>query len=192
MSFVPVKAYLCAFRSNFIGRPGVMSVTHRHGTTTRFVPGNSVHIRMFGTVDSTTSDEVSKQQKLQDLINVYQMKGQVGPLDRSKLKSVLESLNGTQLSEPGSRKVFDDTMKFPTEFMIKVVGLNEPEFVTDMLGIVKKCLNTDHSQNFPFSTRETAGGKYVSLTVNPVFQTAEELYATYEAIGKDKRVKMTL
>ena len=149
-------------------------------------------LRMFGTVDSTTTDEVSKQQKLQELINAYQTKGQVGTLDRSKFKSVLESLNSAQLSEPGNRKVFDDTMKFPADFMIKIVGQNEPEFVTDMLDTVKKCLDSNQQQNFPYSIKETAGGKYVSLTVTPVFQNAEELYATYEAIGKDKRVKMTL
>ena len=150
--------------------------------------------RGFGTTNNTpTNEEALKAQKLKDLIASYKKNGQAGPIDVHKLDHVLQGTAAIENTAPiGSRRVFDETMKFPTEFMIKIVGQNEPTFVTDMLKIVAECLNQEVKQDLKYSIKETAGGKYVSVSVKPLFHSADELYATYEALGKDTRVKFTL
>jgi len=154
--------------------------------------GASVSGRGFGTIGTTEDGAVSKQQKLQQLIDQYKKSGP-GPADRTAMKTALEEgpIAGIA-SPPGSKSVFEETMTFPTQFMIKIVAQNDPTFVADMLKAITLCLDKNKPQTFPHSVKETAGGKYLSLTVKPLFRSSEELYAVYAAIGTDKRVKMTL
>lgn len=148
--------------------------------------------REFSSGGRSEDNGVSKQQKLEELIEQYQ-KVHPGPVDRTSLNTALSGASSVETaSTPGSKRVFEETMAFPTQFMIKIVGQNEPTFVADMLKVIAKCLDQNKPQTFPHSIKETAGGKYLSLTVKPLFRSSEELYAVYAAIGTDKRVKITL
>jgi len=96
-----------------------------------------------------------------------------------------ENLNGS------GRRVLDDLVKFPIRFTVKIIGVNDESFENDMRSILLNVLKTQKA-NFEVRSKETSGGKYVSLTVIPVFTTADEIYTFYEALSKDKRVKYVL
>lgn len=151
---------------------------------------------------SPSIDHNSQQQKLQELITAYQRTVGHSTLMSAAFSDTTASSSGTTGTTTATgdastgagtgKKVFDDTIKFPTEFMIKVVGTNEPTFVSDIIRTIGGCLDKQRMNSITYSTKETAGGKYVSVTVTPLFLTSQELYATYEAIAQDKRVKFTL
>eukprot|EP01031_Cornospumella_fuschlensis_P042903 gene42903-52422_t len=85
------------------------------------------------------------------------------------------------------RTVFDDTVKFPTEFTLKVIGTNDDTFLSDVLNVVGECADKPVS-SIRHSIKETSSGAYLSVTVTCVFTSASQLYKTYEVVGKDKRV----
>lgn len=88
-------------------------------------------------------------------------------------------------------KVFQDTVTFPTHFMIKVVGENTPSFAEETVNAVLSCLGPQ-ATTVTHTTKEASGGKYVSVSIKPYFQSAEELYAVYDRVKLDKRVKFML
>jgi putative lipoic acid-binding regulatory protein len=94
--------------------------------------------------------------------------------------------------EKKEKKVFDDKLTFPTKFMLKVVGANEPTFVEDVVKAITSCVGEQPLEHIPFKLTETAGGKYVSISIEPVFSASEELYAVYDVVAKDSRVKFML
>lgn len=89
------------------------------------------------------------------------------------------------------KKVFDDTVKFPTDFTLKVIGPNDQEFIQDIVGVAALSINAS-KESIKVATKETMKGKYVSVTLVPYFNSAEELYRCYDSISKDKRVKFVL
>ena len=142
------------------------------------------------------NENKSKQavKNMQDLVIGFQK----GDLDAKQLLSSRQNmmtssvLTSQSSAVPGNKHVFEDTVKFPTDFMIKIVGLNEPNFVCDILGVVRKGLGPNNSDQLQHSIKETAGGKYVSVSVTPYFESKEELYAVYERVRQDGRVKFML
>lgn len=89
------------------------------------------------------------------------------------------------------RKVFEDNLTFPTAFVIKVIGTNEPNFVPDVLATVARCVGCASSE-IPHSVKPSDTGNFLSITIKPTFADATQLYATYETVGKDSRVKFVL
>jgi putative lipoic acid-binding regulatory protein len=87
--------------------------------------------------------------------------------------------------------VFEDHVTFPSEFMIKVIGLNEPTFVLDIVNSVATIVN-QAPEKINFTTKEAAGGKYLSISIKPFFNDASEVYAAYDAVSKDTRVKFVI
>ncbi len=89
------------------------------------------------------------------------------------------------------KKVFDDTVQFPTEFTLKVIGPNSQEFVQDIISVAALSTNAP-KESIKVAMKETVGGKYVSITLVPYFNSADELYRCYDSISKDKRIKYVL
>ena len=85
-------------------------------------------------------------------------------------------------------KVFSQ-LAFPTAFTVKVIGSKDETFMSDILGIVENITSTP-SEEMNVKTRDT--GRFLSITVSPVFRTSHQIYAVYEAVCKDKRVKYVL
>lgn len=105
----------------------------------------------------------------------------------SKLKEEMKTQN---------KKVFDETIAFPSKFTIKVIGLNDATFAADTVGKIAKILNKS-SNEIEFSSREskTSEGKsasFLSLTITPLFNSSSELYAVYDVLNSDPRVKFVL
>lgn len=126
-------------------------------------------------------DQQAKLKKLKDLIATYQ-------------SNTSRPEGQTSSSTPVAKNVFADTLTFPTEFMIKIVGANEPGFAADMVKVVGSGLGPQPHGSEPLShsTKETAGGKYISVSIKPLFRSADELYATYDRVRRDSRVKFML
>ena len=89
------------------------------------------------------------------------------------------------------KSVFEDHVTFPSEFMIKIIGLNEPTFIIDVVNSVATVIN-QAPEKITFTTKETAGGKYLSISIKPFFKDASEVYAAYDIIAKDTRVKFVI
>ena len=110
-------------------------------------------------------DELAKQQKLRTMIKDYQ-------------------------SQP-DKKVFDDTMQFPTAFLIKIIGVNDSTFLSDTLNTIAKCTGKS-PESISYSTKSTGGGQYLSISSSAMYSKASEIYAVYDAMSKDSRVKFML
>jgi putative lipoic acid-binding regulatory protein len=128
----------------------------------------------------------SNQHQLHELVNLYDSK------KASVETAAQDAVLADGASSSAGKSVFADTVTFPTRFMIKIVGLNEPDFAADMVATVLSELGPQGTSPQSLSTKETAGGKYVSVSIKPFFRSADELYAVYDRIKLDKRVKFML
>lgn len=89
------------------------------------------------------------------------------------------------------KRVFNDVLQFPCEFAIKVIGLNDGTFANDIVSTVASILLFP-PESIKFSRKETTGGKYLSLTLYPSFDCADDLYSVYAALSEYKRVKFVI
>eukprot|EP01041_Mallomonas_annulata_P000617 gene617-1191_t len=103
----------------------------------------------------------------------------------------LEKLISQYKNSSEGKRVFDEALTFPVKFQIKVIGINDQTFAVDMVSILGSIVGTK-PEDINVTVRETSGGKYISVSALPVFNSADELYSAYEAISKDSRVKFLL
>ncbi len=81
-------------------------------------------------------------------------------------------------------------LSFPCQFPIKIIGFANDAF----LGIVVEILN----QHVPdlgegaIVLKESAGGKYVSITATIRAKSQEQLDALYQALSQDPRILVVL
>jgi len=107
--------------------------------------------------------------------------------NQQRLRSLIE-----EYKESKERKVFDERLQFPTEFLIKIVGTNDPTFVSDMLNTLATCTNSPVNQLNYLLKNSSGASNYVSISVAPLFQDSTQLYTAYDVISKDSRVKFML
>ncbi len=84
----------------------------------------------------------------------------------------------------------DSVIAYPTEFPIKVMGLNRPDFTPAMVAIFKK-----HAPDFDASSivvRESREAKYLSLTMTINATSREQLDALYGELSDHSMVTMAL
>lgn len=81
---------------------------------------------------------------------------------------------------------FETLVDYPCEFAIKVIGLREGDFHTDMIRRVASVTGAE-AGTIRFSVLDK--GKYQSVTIHAPVQNADMLYACYEEVSKDERVK---
>jgi putative lipoic acid-binding regulatory protein len=79
-----------------------------------------------------------------------------------------------------SIELLERTHTFPGPYMFKAIGKIERGFVARVVAGVRDAL--DAGTDPPFRVRETANGKHVSVTVEPVVQSAEQVLAVYRRI----------
>lgn len=111
--------------------------------------------------------------------------------ETAKQIKLANALKDYKDGDENKKSVFEDHVTFPSEFMIKIIGMNEPTFIIDILNSVATVVN-QAPEKIAFTTKETAGGKYLSISIKPVFKDADEVYAAYDAVSKDKRVKFVI
>jgi uncharacterized protein len=77
-------------------------------------------------------------------------------------------------------ELLESTHTFPCPYMFKVIGLAESNFVGRTLQAVRRVLPPDNEP--PFSTRHTAGGRHVSVTIEPTLEGADDVLAIYREL----------
>lgn len=94
--------------------------------------------------------------------------------------------------EKEGQNAIEKTVTFPTStFIIKVIGVNEPSFASDIVNSVAVIVN-ESPEKINVETKVTSGGKYMSVSITPTFQAAEEIYRVYAAVQADRRVKFVI
>jgi putative lipoic acid-binding regulatory protein len=69
---------------------------------------------------------------------------------------------------------------FPGPYIFKVIGQVENGFVARVVAAVRDELGA--STDPPFRVRETPGGRHVSVTVEPIVQTAQQVLKVYRRV----------
>ncbi|GAX19235.1 hypothetical protein FisN_4Lh182 [Fistulifera solaris] len=83
-------------------------------------------------------------------------------------------------------RVFEALVEYPCEFTLKIVGANEGLFVEEMVAVVAEACEVT-VQDVSHSVRMV--GKWTSVTVKAPVQSAAMLYALYETVDRDPRVR---
>jgi putative lipoic acid-binding regulatory protein len=79
---------------------------------------------------------------------------------------------------------------FPTDFPIKIMGVNELEFEPQIVAIVRG--HAPDLDDTSIEVRQSRGGKYLSLTITVNAQSRVQLDAIYRALTGHPLVKVVL
>lgn len=100
-------------------------------------------------------------------------------------------LLGWSLGTGLRQRPIDELVDFPCVFRFKAVGEATGGFVRDMLARVARVLGRDVREE-EHSVRQSAKGRYESVTLDLFVKTGDEVYSIYEAISDDERVRFLL
>lgn len=93
---------------------------------------------------------------------------------------------GSGMQSGGGRPI-EDLVKYPCVFRFKAVAKADVDVVKDLIARVEAVMGRAVEEG-SWSTRESSGGKYVSLTVDVHVTEAKQVYDVYEALRADARV----
>ncbi len=83
---------------------------------------------------------------------------------------------------------FDELLEFPCQFPFKVLGVAHPELADQVVAVLQQHAPGDYSP----TTRPSAKGNYVSVTVTVTVTSKDHLESMYVALGKLELVRMVL
>ncbi|MFB6351732.1 MAG: DUF493 domain-containing protein [Bradymonadaceae bacterium] len=93
-------------------------------------------------------------------------------------------------SRESSIETLEETHSFPCPYQFKIIGANNEEFIAE---VVQVGVNVVGSEAEPeVSTRESSGGKYVSVSMEMWVEDAETILDVYERVRTIDEVKMVL
>lgn len=93
-------------------------------------------------------------------------------------------------TDPDDAQGAQSPLQFPTDFPIKVMGLNTLEFEPTVVAIVRR--HAPDLDDTLVEVRQSSAGKYLSLTVTVRAQSREQLDAIYLALTGHPLVKVAL
>jgi putative lipoic acid-binding regulatory protein len=79
-----------------------------------------------------------------------------------------------------SFELLEQTHAFPCPYVFKVIGKADPGFEARVVAVVREELRTDADP--PFQVRDAVGGRHISVTVEPIVQSAEQVHAVYRRL----------
>jgi uncharacterized protein len=79
-------------------------------------------------------------------------------------------------------ELLESTHRFPCPYMFKVIGRVEAGFMARVVAAVRDELGQEADP--PFKFRHTAGGRHVSVTLEPVVQTGRQVIDIYRRIQR--------
>lgn len=100
-------------------------------------------------------------------------------------------LLGWSLATGLKRRPIDELVEFPCVFRFKAVGEATEGFTRDMLERVARVLGRAVRDD-EHSVRQSAQGRYESVTLELFVRDSDEVYEIYEAISEDTRVRYLL
>jgi putative lipoic acid-binding regulatory protein len=86
--------------------------------------------------------------------------------------------------------LLEKTHQFPGPYMFKVIGRVENGFAARVVAAVREELA--ESVDPPFRCRESAGGRHVSVTLEPTVQTVQQVLAIYQRVQQIAGLVMLL
>lgn len=78
--------------------------------------------------------------------------------------------------------LLEKTHRFPGPYIFKVIGKVENGFAARVVAAIRDEL--DNEADPPFRVRQTAGGRHVSVTVEPHVETAQQVLDVYRRIQR--------
>lgn len=100
-------------------------------------------------------------------------------------------LLGWSLGTGLERRPIEELVDFPCVFSFKAVGVATAGFVSDMLERVSAVLGR-RVEPHEHSVRQSARGRYESVTLDLFVHSGEQVYSIYRAISQDTRVRYLL
>jgi putative lipoic acid-binding regulatory protein len=82
------------------------------------------------------------------------------------------------------------THDFPARVMVKVIGVNQNALALRVAAAIRDSLGLPDDPDLQI--RETPAGRHIAVTVEPEFQTAEEVLDAYEVIRQLDGVVMLM
>lgn len=79
---------------------------------------------------------------------------------------------------------------YPAEMSIKAMGLNADKFESWVIGLITPFIDPEKPNKI--ETRESSGGKYLSVTVHFTASSQKQYELVYNALRDDTRVLFTL
>ena len=112
----------------------------------------------------------------------------------AKPASTLEKTGKPIVLSDGDGKTADEwaqldehVNEYPGERSFKAIGAGEADFVRSMRECVERVVGG--IEDGQMDTKESSGGKYVSVTFRVMIQSAEEMKEIYEGMKRDGRMK---
>lgn len=78
-------------------------------------------------------------------------------------------------------ELLESTHEFPCPYTFKVIGKAEENFMGRVVQSVRAQLPPDVEP--PFSSRHTAGGRHVSITIEPTLENATQVLDIYRSLA---------
>lgn len=83
------------------------------------------------------------------------------------------------------------TLQFPIPFKIKIIGVNDGKFQSDVLELVGEVVGATPS-TINFESKLSGGDKFMSVTVTPTFINADQILEVYKRLGELPTCKFVL
>jgi uncharacterized protein len=83
-------------------------------------------------------------------------------------------------SELPATELLDATHRFPCKYMIKAIGVPDDDFLGRVVAAVR--LGAQYEFDPPYSVKETRGGRHISVTLEPVVDSAEQVLEIYRCV----------
>ncbi|MCA9090012.1 MAG: DUF493 domain-containing protein [Planctomycetaceae bacterium] len=87
-------------------------------------------------------------------------------------------------------ELLEATHAFPCQYTFKVIGRPENHLIGRVIAAVRLELDADAEP--PFSSRHSSGGKHISITIEPVLNSAEQVLDVYRRLQSLEGVLMLL
>lgn len=100
------------------------------------------------------------------------------------------SWSGLLKSHLPPRELLLETHNFPCPYTFKVIGESNEEFVQNIVAAVRLGMKYDFDP--PFRSKETAAGRHISLTFEPVVDNPDQVLAVYAELQQQQGVVMLL
>ena len=78
-------------------------------------------------------------------------------------------------------ELLEKTHAFPCAYLFKIIGKADQGFLARVIAVVREELSIEIDP--PFRVREAVGGRHVSVTLEPVVQSAHQVLAIYRRLG---------
>jgi uncharacterized protein len=76
--------------------------------------------------------------------------------------------------------LLEKTHEFPCTYLFKIIGKPDHGFLARVIAVVREELTCDADP--PYRVREAVGGRHVSITMEPVVQSAHQVIAIYRRL----------